>query len=156
MQWHGMTHRTCTTSTMPPNNQTCSVMPANWNQRICYETEPVLSVFVIEHIDGLVQERRNSSVLAMELPLSCTNPSTWSTDALPSYSINKNFHKFMAHRLSTPHSQICQLIGPWGICLKLVNFKLISMVTRYVDGTPTSEVTPVTKRYIHPPHHGYP
>ena len=28
------------------------------------------------HIDGLVQERQNSSVLAMELRLSCTNPST--------------------------------------------------------------------------------
>ena len=27
---------------------------------------------------------------------------------------------------------------------------------RYVDGTPTSEVTPDTIRYIHPPHHGYP
>ena len=29
------------------------------------------------HIDGLVQERRNSSALAMELCLSCINPSTW-------------------------------------------------------------------------------
>ena len=29
------------------------------------------------HIDGLVQERRNSSALAMELRLSCTNPSIW-------------------------------------------------------------------------------
>ena len=28
-----------------------------------------------EYIDGLVQERRNSSALAMELRLSCTNPS---------------------------------------------------------------------------------
>ena len=28
------------------------------------------------HIDGLVQERRNSNVLAMELCLPCTNPST--------------------------------------------------------------------------------
>ena len=28
-------------------------------------------------IDGLVQERRNSSVLAMELRLSCTKPSRW-------------------------------------------------------------------------------
>ena len=28
------------------------------------------------HIDGLVQERRNSSALAMELHLSCTDP--WS------------------------------------------------------------------------------
>ena len=29
------------------------------------------------HIDRLAQERRNSSALAMELRLSCTNPSTW-------------------------------------------------------------------------------
>ena len=29
-------------------------------------------------IDGLLQERRNSSALAMELRLSCTNPSRWS------------------------------------------------------------------------------
>ena len=32
-----------------------------------------------KHIDGLVQERRNSSVLAMELRISCINPSIWST-----------------------------------------------------------------------------
>ena len=31
------------------------------------------------HIDGLVQERRNSSALAMELCLSCINPSIWHT-----------------------------------------------------------------------------
>ena len=30
------------------------------------------------HIYGLVQERRNSSALAMELRLSCINPSTYS------------------------------------------------------------------------------
>ena len=29
------------------------------------------------HIEGLVQERRNSSALAMEFRLSCTNPSIW-------------------------------------------------------------------------------
>ena len=29
---------------------------------------------ISEHINGLVQERRNSSALAMELHLSCTNP----------------------------------------------------------------------------------
>ena len=29
----------------------------------------------VNHIDGLVQERRNSSALATELHLSCTNPS---------------------------------------------------------------------------------
>ena len=31
------------------------------------------------HIDGLMQERRNSSALAMELHLSCTSPSRWSS-----------------------------------------------------------------------------
>ena len=31
----------------------------------------------IHHIDRFVQERRNSSALAMELRLSCTNPSIW-------------------------------------------------------------------------------
>ena len=30
-----------------------------------------------KHIDGLVQERRNSSALAMELRLACTNPSIY-------------------------------------------------------------------------------
>ena len=30
---------------------------------------------IVLHIDGLVQERRNSSALAMELRLSCTSPS---------------------------------------------------------------------------------
>ena len=33
-------------------------------------------------IDGLVQERRNSSALAMELRLSCTNPSKYSQSGL--------------------------------------------------------------------------
>ena len=31
--------------------------------------------FIMLHIDGLVQERRNSSALAIELRLSCINPS---------------------------------------------------------------------------------
>ena len=29
------------------------------------------------------------------------------------------------------------------------------LTTRYVDGMPTSEITPVTIQYIHPPHHGH-
>ena len=31
--------------------------------------------YMIEYIDGLMQKRRNSSALAMELRLSCINPS---------------------------------------------------------------------------------
>ena len=35
------------------------------------------------------------------------------------------------------------------------NNMLYMETTRYVDGTPTSEVTPVTIQYICPPHHGH-
>ena len=34
-------------------------------------------------------------------------------------------------------------------------FLRVQLTTRYVDGTPMSEVTPVTIRYICPPHHGH-
>ena len=37
---------------------------------------------IIDYIDGLVQGRCNSSALAMELRLSCTNPSTCSGNSL--------------------------------------------------------------------------
>ena len=39
--------------------------------RIC--AVPCLSVLSSDYINGLVQERRNSSALAMELRLSCIN-----------------------------------------------------------------------------------
>ena len=37
------------------------------------------------HIDGLVQERRNSSALAMELSLSCTNASIYTKEKCPQF-----------------------------------------------------------------------
>ena len=40
------------------------------------------SCWFMSYIDGLVQERCNSSALAMELHLSCTNPSTYSSEFL--------------------------------------------------------------------------
>ena len=36
-----------------------------------------LIVANLPHIDGLVQERRNSIGISLELRLSCTNPSIW-------------------------------------------------------------------------------
>ena len=39
--------------------------------------------------------------------------------------------------------------------VKNMHWSSVLYETRYVDGTPTSEVTPVTIRYIHPPHHGH-
>ena len=51
-----------------------------WNI-IAYVEDYLMKVLnwqnVWQHIDGLVQERRNSSASAMELRLSCTNPSIW-------------------------------------------------------------------------------
>ena len=40
------------------------------------------------HIDGSVQERRNASASAMELRLSCTNPSIYSLETFKSHHIN--------------------------------------------------------------------
>ena len=44
----------------------------------------------LNDIDGLVQERYNSSALAMELHLSCTNPLVW-CDKLHGNPVNDNF-----------------------------------------------------------------
>ena len=38
------------------------------DNQVCFEPN---------HVDGLVQERRNSSAFAMELRLSCTDPWMW-------------------------------------------------------------------------------
>ena len=42
-----------------------------------------------DNIDGLMHERRNSSALAMELRLSCTNPSIWQHKAPIGYKHHK-------------------------------------------------------------------
>ena len=44
-------------------------------------------------IDGLVQERPNSSVLAMELCLSCTNPSICLSDIMFKKKFKSNMYK---------------------------------------------------------------
>ena len=49
-------------------------------------------VYIGKHdIDGLVQERHNPSVLALELHLSCTNQSIWfiMSAIMPSYTYTK-------------------------------------------------------------------
>ena len=38
---------------------------------------------MLGHVDGLVQERRNSSAVAMELRLSCINPPSCKKDVTP-------------------------------------------------------------------------
>ena len=42
-----------------------------------YDVNELMENWQLLYIDGLVQERHNSSALAIELRLSCTNPSIW-------------------------------------------------------------------------------
>ena len=52
------------------------------------------------NIDGLVQERRNSSALAMELPLSCTDPSIYLAVAVWS-SLTQTNHIYILQKART-------------------------------------------------------
>ena len=52
--------------------QNWPIVHCNWPV-VCLKYVP----FIANNIDGLVQERRNSIANALELCLSCTNPSKW-------------------------------------------------------------------------------
>ena len=47
------------------------------NNNVLRNITTTMSTITLYHIDGLVKERRISSALAVELHLSCTNPSTY-------------------------------------------------------------------------------
>ena len=57
----------------------------------------------LNHIDGIVQERRNTSVLTMELPLSCTHPLecaavvSMTTAIMQLSASDPNFNQFIAY-----------------------------------------------------------
>ena len=58
-------------------------------------------------INGLVQERRNSGALAMELRLSGSNPSIWCFDYKLHIFVNHVFHSFLLqHFMSFLHEAI--------------------------------------------------
>ena len=48
-----------------------------WTSNTTCSTSQEISTHWHHHITGLVQERRNSNALKMELRLSCTNPAIW-------------------------------------------------------------------------------
>ena len=84
----------------------------------------LFSCTFITSIDGLVQERRNSSALAMELRLSCTNPSIkWQW----------NIHNHIKFQTTTfiiygpDRRTTCQIIVVGHLETRLVNFHI------YVD-----------------------
>ena len=81
-------------------------------------------------------------------------------------------HEWMTHILFVPRQSATPFLiqsyfrlWPWYSKVKVMgvakgqghelNCISNTNVTRYVDGTPTSEVTPVTIWYIRPPHHGH-
>ena len=76
----------------------------------------------------------------------------WKVTLLDSYRVPTLRHNFFSLRI--PWNV---LKFPWRDLVWFIvkYFGLLTpQITRYVDGTPTSEVTPVTIQYIHPPHHG--
>ena len=65
------------------------------------------------YIDGLVQERRNSSALAMELHLSYTNPSKWQT------TVVMNLYVLIVVWFAGKYSQrFCQILRNAKCCSK--------------------------------------
>ena len=102
------------------------------------------------HIDGLVQERRNSSALAMELRLSCINPAiytckdgayfemaVWNSGAYPmefgpSFTATHWYCKMWCevllngeHRMEEDFLKIDKFL----FCSKMINWKLTTMNT---------------------------
>ena len=57
-------------------------------------------VYDCVHIDGLVQERRNSSALAMELHISCTNPLISAAQGWTNDPVQKHGQDFVVNDLS--------------------------------------------------------
>ena len=97
-------------------------------------------------------------------------PSQWETmlqcdvifhwlGAYTKWSLHNNMgHVYINTKYSVQNTKsLGGILSPCNFLIKLYKQKrIIKYKTRYVDGTPTSEIIPVTIRYIHPPHHGYP
>ena len=80
------------------------------------------------HFDGLVQERRNSSGLAMKLRLSCINPSNYVRN------IGHGLHFFYHPKTSSTRSQN----GLFIFCLKCYNFIISRWGLWHHNGTTCS------------------
>ena len=82
-----------------------------------------LSQQILEQIDGLVQDRRNSSALATKLCLYCTNPSKWSHSKWKTLGGHGIFWRSMTSPclmmlwllVALSHQQIWYMCWPWNI-----------------------------------------
>ena len=110
----------------------------------CSQNDAKCKTPVILHIDGLVQERRNPSALAMELHLSCTNPLIYNTltTSLIWFLISSPFRWWMCIHvcwfqwrfISAP---MCVFIETWCVfhtCMKLFlrSWAVISTIWHYM------------------------
>ena len=92
-----------------------------------------------EHIDGLVQERRNSIANALELRLSCTNLSTWPIPG-PCAPDTRSLREAMIH--VTSHN--VWVTGN----TKYENFIAFCTDTLYIKTTCNKVTTDNTQQYI--------
>ena len=86
----------------------------------CWLVEVCLTYCLsLQYIDGFVQERRNSSALALELRLSCTNPSIWGYNWsagpvqfrwLKGYIYSSCYYRHQIGSINLTH---CYPIFPW-------------------------------------------
>ena len=72
-----------------PRPTTCDILSSFGQFKVCCPADSC-SYTMWQDIDGLVQERCNSSALALELHLSCTNPSISGTpDSMTAYNVTR-------------------------------------------------------------------
>ena len=73
----------------------------------------------ISHIDGLVQERRNASALAIKLRLLCTNPQ-YDIKSIPwllmAWQHKGTGHQQPLHWPNSPRTRTLYLVSKWRIC----------------------------------------
>ena len=111
--------------------------------------------WIKHHLNGLVQERHNPHELGWSyLYLSCTiSEIRW-------FNVILNHNLFVIFGTKSCNNfivalHIITIWDPFSISELEEHFMGCLLSTRYVDGTPTSEVTLVTIRYIRPPHPGH-
>ena len=83
---------------------------------------------LMAYVNGLVQERRNSSTLAVELRLSCTNPAI-SDDCIDFWWHSPEKHQFMSNRGNTS-VQIHRFVVM--LCVVLVEYVQVSIPLNYI------------------------
>ena len=105
------------------------------------------------HIDGLASERRDSSALAMELRVSCTNPSIWRrltcSISQQHYWLLRETHRCLPEVKTkwTPfcrqHFRNCVLL----ICMKIV-FQFSQGPNQYVSIGLDNDLAPIRRQTI--------